>query len=151
MLNRLQVAIPDNPAIMFASLDRLLAASTAQCSDTGLINALRMVVSLRDNVLEANPRLAGLTPSRLCAILLLYNTSLARLCLTLQCPEIMQLAVQLPAAACPPLRSLPCPAMLSFPPVSSFSTALSHSALPSLTCFTVSCSAPQHACIIGDA
>lgn len=98
---------------MFSSLDQLLAASTVQCSDTGLINALRMVVSLRDHVLEPAPRLAGLTPTRLCAVLLLYNSSLARLCLTLQCPEIMQLAVQLPVQACPPLRcpALPCPAL----------------------------------------
>lgn len=89
---------------MFSSLDQLLAASTAQSSDTGLLNALRMVVSLRDNVLEANPRLAGLTPTRLCGVLLLYNSSLTRLCLALQCPEMLQLAVQLPPEACPQLR-----------------------------------------------
>ena len=99
-----QVAIPGNPAIMFSSLDQLLAASTVQCSDTGLLNALRMVVSLRDSVLEASPRLAGLTPTCLCGVLLLYNSSLMRLCLALQCPEMLQLAVQLPPEACPQLR-----------------------------------------------
>lgn len=100
----LQVAIQDNPPIMFSSLDQLLAASTVQCSDIALLNALRMVVSLRDSVLEFNPRLAGLTPSRLCGVLLLYNSSLSRLCLALQCPEMLQLAVQLLPGACPQLR-----------------------------------------------
>lgn len=101
-----QVAIPGNPPIMFSSLDQLLAASTVQCSHTGLLNALRMVVSLRDSVLEASPRLAGLTPTRLCGLLLLYNSSLSRLCLALQCPELLQLTVQLPPEACPQLRCI---------------------------------------------
>ena len=104
-----QIAITSNSPAMFASLDALLAASTARCSETALLNAARMVTSLKADVLNNEPRLATLSAARCCAVLLLYNSSLARLALTLHCPQLLQLAVAVPLAACPQLRSAALP------------------------------------------
>ncbi len=101
-----QVAISSNPPGMFASLDALLAASTSHCSELALLNAARMVVSLKADVLQQQPRLASLSASQCCAILLLYNSSLARLAMTLHCPQMLDLAVAVPLTACPQLRSV---------------------------------------------
>ncbi len=101
-----QVAISSNPPGMFASLDALLAASTSHCSEMALLNAARMVVSLKADVLQQQPRLASLSAPQCCAILLLYNSSLARLAMTLHCPQMLQLAVAVPLTACPQLRSV---------------------------------------------
>ncbi len=101
-----QVAISSNPPGMFASLDALLAASTSHCSEMALVNTARMVVSLKADVLQQQPRLASLSASQSCAILLLYNSSLARLAMTLHCPQMLELAVAVPLTACPQLRSV---------------------------------------------
>ncbi len=91
---------------MYASLDALLAASTAHCSEAALLNATRMLVSLRADVLQNDVRLAGLSAAQCCAVLLLSNSSLARLAMTLQCPQMLGLTVPVPPEACPQLRSV---------------------------------------------
>ncbi len=115
-----QVAISSNPPGMFASLDALLAASTSHCSEMAVVNAARMVVSLKAHVLQQDPRLSSLSAPQCCAMLLLYNSSLARLAMTMHCPQMLELAVAVPLTACPQLRSV-----LSFFPSFSLSFSLS--------------------------
>ena len=100
----LQVAIQDNPPAMFASLDALLAAGTAHCSPAALLNTTRMVMSLREDVLDNAPRLAGLSSAQSCAVLLLFNTSLARLAAALHCEALLDFRVPIPPEVCPQLR-----------------------------------------------
>lgn len=130
----MQIAIPSNSPAMFASLDALLAASTAHCSETALLNTARMVTSLKADVLNNDARLASLSAARCCAVLLLYNSSLARLALTLHCPQLLQLAVAVPLAASPQLRSEALP------------TATVKSGAASVCMFRAVCE-PQRLCI----
>ena len=103
-LSLLQVAVAGNPPSMYASLDALLLAGTQSCSPAALLNTMRMLFSLKADVLESNQRLAGLSSAQCCAILLLYNSSLMRFALTLRSPQLLNLAVQVPPEACPQLR-----------------------------------------------
>lgn len=100
----LQVAIQSNPPGMFASLDALLAAGTAHCSPAALLNATRMVMSLRGDVLDATSRLSGLSSAHSCAVLLLFDTSLARLAAALGCEALLEVRVPIPPEVCPQLR-----------------------------------------------
>lgn len=100
----LQVAIQDNPPGMFASLDALLAAGTAHCSPGALLNTTRMVMSLREDVLDSTSRLSGLSSAQSCAVLLLVNTSLARLAVDLHCLALLNFRVEIPPEVCPQLR-----------------------------------------------
>ena len=106
------MAISSNPPGVFASLDALLAASTSHCSEMALVNAARMVVSLKADVLQQQPRLSSLSATQCCAILLLYHSSLARLATTLHCPQLLELAIAVPLTACPQLRLI-CSCLLS--------------------------------------
>lgn len=89
---------------MFASLDALLAAGTAHCSPAALLNALRMVMSLREDVLDGSSRLTGLSSAQCCAVLLLFDASLARLAAALGCDGLLDIKVPIPPEVCPQLR-----------------------------------------------
>lgn len=99
-----EVAIQSNPPGMFASLDALLAAGTAHCSPAALLNTLRMVMSLREDVLDGSSRLSGLSSAQCCAVLLLFDASLARLAAALSCDGLLDVRLPIPPEVCPQLR-----------------------------------------------
>ena len=100
----MQVAMPSSPPGMFASLDALLAAGTAHCSAAALLDATRMVVSLREDVMDSSSRLSSLSNAQCCAVLLMFDTSLARLAAALGCAALLKAKIALPPEVCPQLR-----------------------------------------------
>ena len=100
----MQVAINSNPPGMFASLDALLSAGTAHCSPAALLNTARMVMSLKKDVMDNASRLSSLSSAQCCAVLLLFNTSLARLAAALGCAALLEATAPLPPEVCPQLR-----------------------------------------------
>ena len=108
----MQVAIASNPPGVFSSLDALLAGSTAHCSGAALLDTARMVLSLMADALKQGTRLARLSAARRCAVLLLCNSNLARLAMTMQQSELHDMALALPEGVCPQLRSASEPQLL---------------------------------------
>lgn len=100
----MQVAVPSNPPGMFASLDALLAAGTAHCSAAALLDATRMLVSLREDVMDSRSRLSSLSSAQCCAVLLMFDSGLARLAAALGCAALVEARILLPPEVCPQLR-----------------------------------------------
>lgn len=63
-------------------------------------------MSLREDVLDSSSRLSGLSSAQSCAVLLLFNTSLARLAAALGCEALLDVRVPIPPEVCPQLRSV---------------------------------------------
>ena len=63
-------------------------------------------MSLREDVLDSSSRLSGLSSAQSCAVLLLFDTSLARLAAALGCEALLKVQVPIPPEVCPQLRSV---------------------------------------------
>ncbi|KAK9811710.1 hypothetical protein WJX72_008813 [[Myrmecia] bisecta] len=99
-----EVAVHNNPPQLFVSLEQLLCAVIQHCSDTALVNVVRMVVSLRLDAIEGDfGRLDSIGAARCVAVLALYNVLMDRLATQLGAPRLLDLRIQL-GDHCPHLR-----------------------------------------------